>query len=151
VFTARRPADSGSQLWLTARDHHSAPRLLSSSDDGRPFFGAQGEILFRASDGHANYLFAMNTDGSGRRKVISSSIIALRGVSPDRQWAVAMTPVDEEPMTAMVGVPLHGGTVRRICPGLCTARWTPDGRLLYVEPSHERERGVALMIPVPPG
>ena len=76
VFTARRPADSGSQLWLTARDHHSAPRLLSSSDDGRPFFGAQGEILFRASDGHANYLFAMNTDGSGRRKVISSSIIA---------------------------------------------------------------------------
>ena len=93
----------------------------------------------------------MNTDGSGRRKVISTSIIALRGVSPDRQWAVTMTPVDEEPRTAMVGVPLHGGTVRRICPGICTARWTPDGRLLYVEPIHDRERFAAVMIPIPEG
>jgi hypothetical protein len=151
VFAARRPADGRSQLWLIARDHRSAPRLLSSGDDGTPFFGAQGEILFRESDGHANYLLAMNPDGSGRRQVIASSIISLMGISPDREWAVAMTPVDDEPMAAMVAVPLHGGTVRRICPGICTARWTPDGRLLYVEPVHDRERGAALMIAVPQG
>jgi hypothetical protein len=95
---------------------------LSSGDDGTPFFGAQGEILFRESDGHANYLLAMNPDGSGRRKVIASSIISLIGISQDREWAVAMTPVDDEPMAAMVAVPLYGGTVRRICPGICTAR-----------------------------
>jgi len=151
VFAARSPADGRSQLWLTARDHHSPPRLLSSSDDDTPFFGAHGDILVMASDGHANYLMAMNTDGSGRRKAISSSIIELRGMSPDHQWAVVMIPIDEEPLSAMAAIPLNGGTVRRICPGLCMIRWTPDGRLLFVETTNNVERRAAIMIPVPPG
>jgi DNA-binding winged helix-turn-helix (wHTH) protein/Tol biopolymer transport system component len=149
VFAARRPADGRSQLWLVARDHHAAPRLLSSADDDTPVFGPQGEIVFRASNGQANYLFEMKSDGSGRRKVMSSSIIALRGMSPDRQWAVAMIPVDGEAKTAVIAVPLHGGTVRRICPAICSAKWTPDGRQFYVEPIHDRARIAAVMIPVP--
>jgi hypothetical protein len=34
--------------------------------------------MYFTADGHANYLFAMNTDASARRKVISSSITELK-------------------------------------------------------------------------
>jgi DNA-binding winged helix-turn-helix (wHTH) protein/Tol biopolymer transport system component len=152
VFAARRAADGRSELWLTPRDHHAPPRLLSSSGEDTPFFGPRGDILFRMSDGHANYLFTMKIDGSGRRKLIPGSIMALRGMSPDREWAVTMIPVDEvSKNAAVVAVPVRGGTARQICPAFCMARWTPDGRRFYVGPIHDEERGAAVMIPVPDG
>ncbi len=118
VFAARRPADGRSGLWLAPSDHRSAPRMLSSSGEDTPWFGPQGDILFRMSDGHANYLFTMKTDGSGRKKLISGSIMSLRGMSPDREWLVTMIPVDEVSKNAeVVAVPVRGGAMRRILSG----------------------------------
>ena len=94
----------------------------------------------------------MKLDGSGPVKVMAAPITVFKGMSPDRRWAVAMVPVDEVPTTAVVGVPLQGGSVKRICPAECVAEWSPDGSAFYVEPLLQgAQSGMAIAIPVPKG
>jgi hypothetical protein len=149
---ATRPSEGPSQLWLASCDRAFTPRMLASSGEDSPFFGTGNEVLFRMSEGQNNYLFRMKTDGSGRAKVMSSPIINLTGTSPDGRWAVATVPVNELPSSAMVAVPIQGGLIRRICPAVCMAKWSPDGRRFYVEPLLQGlGSGMAIAIHVPKG
>jgi Tol biopolymer transport system component len=142
-------ADDGrSELWLASADHSSAPRRLSSSGSDSPFFGSGGRIVFRASEGKANYLFEMDSDGSHRHKIRGEPIIELQGHSADRRWAVSMVPADEGPV-ATVLVPLEGGEQRRVCPTLCNVRWSPSGDRVYVQPARDFASGDALVFPLP--
>jgi len=53
-----------------------------------------------------------------------------------------------------LAVPLDGGPAQRICDGLCTATWSPDGRYFYVEianASRDNPIGRTIAIPVPTG
>ena len=150
VFAARSP-EGASQLWLASRDGRSVPRLVGTGDD-QPFFGRDGDIVFRASENARNYLFRMKLDGSARAKVLAGPIVELKGVSPDRRVAVAMVPVDEVPSTAVMAIRLDDGAATRLCPAECMARWSPDGRHLYVEPLLQgHDGGQTAVIPVPAG
>ena len=83
VFDARS-AEGPSQLWTASRDGRSVPRLIGAPGDDAPFFGPDGDIVFRASENGRNYLYRMKTDGSARARVLPDPIVEFKGVSPDR-------------------------------------------------------------------
>src|SRR6202040_4192817 len=60
IFFATSERDEKSQLWLAPADRLSAPRQVASSGEDDPFFGPEGDLLFRMPEGGANYLFRMN-------------------------------------------------------------------------------------------
>jgi len=72
-------------------------------------------------------------------------------MSPDRRLAFAMAPVDGIPTTAVLAVPLDGGPVRRVCPGICQVRWSPDGATMYITPLPTESALMTIEIPVPKG
>jgi DNA-binding winged helix-turn-helix (wHTH) protein/Tol biopolymer transport system component len=144
------PAGGPAQIWLAGRD--GAPRMLASSGEDTPMFGPDGDVLFRGSDGATNALVDMPLDGGRRSTPVHAPIIELKGLSPDRRWAIAMVPVHEIPSTAVVAISLRDGTVRRICPAQCLAQWSPDGSRFYVEPLLQGpSSGLAVAVPVPAG
>jgi DNA-binding winged helix-turn-helix (wHTH) protein/Tol biopolymer transport system component len=123
-----------SELWLAPADGSSPPRMLTASGEDSPFFGPDGDVIFRATEGRSNYLFRMAADGSDRRKVSTSPVIDVKRLSPDRRWAIAMIPVDGVPSTVVAAIPVDGGALQRICIAQCMADWSPDGSRFYVEP-----------------
>jgi len=140
-----KPAAGPSEVWLAPMDHSAAPQKLTASGDDAPFFGPDGRILFRASEGHNNYLFEMERDGSHRRKVRAAPIVELDGHSADRRWAVAMVPAEGAPPVEVALIPLDGGAERRVCPATCVVRWSPSGDRVYIQPVEDWRAGAALM------
>ena len=118
---------------MAAVDGRSAPRRIAQGRDDSPFFGANGQVLLRVSEGRSNYLYRMNRDGSARTKVVSYPISNFMGVSPDGRWAAVTVPVDGTANTvAEIAIPMEGGKPQRLCTGRCTPQWAPDGRYLYI-------------------
>jgi WD40 repeat protein len=152
VVFETQPSHGASQLWVTSRERTFGPRMLASSGENNPYFGAGSTIVFRMSEGGKNYLFKMNSDGSERAKVVAGPIIGLKGVSPDGRWAVAILAVNEVLSTAVFAVPLQGGAARRICPANCLVKWSPDGGRFYVKPLLQgTTSGMAVAVPVTRG
>ena len=151
IVFAVKPERGPAEIWLTSRGGADPPRRLTASGEDQPAFGPAGEILFRQSEDHDNYLFLMNADGSKRRKVTPIPITELRSMSPDRRLAFAMAPVNGIPTTAVLAVPLDGGPVHRICPGTCVVRWSPDGANMYITPLPGERAHMTIAIPVPEG
>jgi serine/threonine protein kinase len=150
VFTVR-PSGKPSELWAARLNRSAPPRRLASTGENSPYFGTSGEILFRFTDGKANYLGRMNADGSARRKVVEYAIGTPQTISPDRRWLVAITPrLDGTQGTASMAIPTRGGSPRQICSGACRHGWSPDGRSLYVEiePKSRTSTGRAIVLPV---
>jgi dipeptidyl aminopeptidase/acylaminoacyl peptidase len=148
IVFAVKPEHGAGEIWLTSRDGEDPPRRVTASGEDEPAFARAGEILFRQSEEHDNYLFLMNADGSNRRKVTPTPITELRTMSPDRRLAFAMAPVNGFPTTAVIAVPLDGGPIRRICPGTCGVRWSPDGATMYITTWPVAK---TIAIPVPKG
>jgi DNA-binding winged helix-turn-helix (wHTH) protein/Tol biopolymer transport system component len=147
---AVRPAEGKSQLWLAPLDRRSSPVRIAGDGEDAPYFADKDHILFRKSDGTANYLFRMNRDGSQRAKVVPDPILNVMSVSPDGAWIATLVPVnDAQAKFAEVAIPAGGGAGKRvrICSGYCIARWAPDGTYLYVTV----EPGATGAFPVPPG
>jgi len=151
VFSARN-SDGLSQLWVADLEAQTRPHLLVASGGTTPFFGPAGDVVFRMSEGTSNYLFDLKLGESQPTKILRSPIIGLKGVSPDRTDAVVMVPVAEVLSTAVVALSLQDGSTKRICPGECMAKWSPDGTRFYVEPFLQgTDSGKAIVIPVPNG
>jgi Tol biopolymer transport system component len=150
VFTVQQ-SEKPSELWIARTDRRTAPRRITSSGENSPYFGPSGEILYRFSDGKANYLGRMNADGSARRKVVEYAIGTPQTISPDRRWLVAITPeLDGRQGVASMAIPTGGGPPRRVCASACRHGWSPDGRSLYVEieSKSRTSAGRAIVLPV---
>jgi DNA-binding winged helix-turn-helix (wHTH) protein/Tol biopolymer transport system component len=149
IVFAVHPERGSAEIWLSPRGGADAPHRLTASGEDEPRFGPDGQILFRQSENHTNYLFLMHADGSQRRQAASTPIVETRTMSPDRRVAFAMAPVNGFPTTtAVLAVPLDGGPVRRVCPGTCGVRWSPDGATMYITTWPEKK---TIAIPVPNG
>jgi hypothetical protein len=145
------PAEGRSEIWLAALDGRSSPVRIASDGGDSPLYGAEGQILFRQSDGKANYLLRMNRDGSGRTKVVPRSILTVMSVSPDGLWVAALAAVEGGASTfAEMAIPTTGGEPKRICSGFCAAQWAPDMRHLYVS-LNMRQAGQTIVLPVAEG
>jgi DNA-binding winged helix-turn-helix (wHTH) protein/Tol biopolymer transport system component len=126
-----------SRLWVASTDRSEPPRRLTPEgnvDEQRPFFGASGAIYFmREESTDRRFVYRMNTDGSGRRK-LSDPITFLVNISPDERWAV----VWNTPGTSML--PLAGGPAQMLCrcptgPLYATSpriNWSADSKFLIV-------------------
>ena len=124
---------SGPRIWLAPLDRRSAPRRLSSSDEDMPLFMPDGDILFRASERKANFLYRMKADGTGRERLLPNPIIEPTDISPDGAFVLAGAAVADEDMPfGLVAFPLHGGTAQRVC-NMCYGRWTPDRSYLMLD------------------
>lgn len=149
VFSAR--ATSGPpHVWIAPVDRHAAPTQISSGDDASPHFAADGDIVFRMSDGTVNYLARMGRDGSNRRKAAPSRIATIHTASPGGQWVAALAPPpDGGAGYPMMAIPTAGGPPRIICPHYCHVRWSPDGRFLYVQIERPSRTGAGESVAIP--
>ena len=124
-----------SSLWVAPTNHRSAPVCISPSSaiDDSPHFLPDGDLIFRAIEGGVNFLYRMKVDGTGRRKIISDSILDILAVSPDGRWFVAAAPISGQEHTAAVSAfPVDGGAPVRVCLGYCTLSWDTAGKFMYI-------------------
>ena len=145
---------SGRSLWLAAADRSAAPvKISSQGNEDEPAFLPDGDIVFRASEGGANFLYRSKADGTDRRKISSQSIFDLQTVSPDGRWVVAGTKGGvERPAPNPMAFPVGGGAPVTVCPGYCETTWDLTGRFLYVffpELSGMNNRAESYVLAVP--
>jgi serine/threonine protein kinase len=148
--------DGTESIWLAPVDHRSSPRQITSSgNEFSPVFAPGGGLFFVASEGDKNFIYRINQDGSGRRKIAPDPVVQLQTVSPDGQWAVAQVSFPgEDPPRGIVAIPVSGGAQVRLCLGLCGIRWTLDGKSLFLSVSgvsHTSLGWGTFVIPLPPG
>ena len=152
AYTTATPGGA-TQLWVARTDRSTPPRPIGMSGETTPVAGPGGEVLFRFTEGRFNYLGRMNSDGSGRAKVVPYPISEIVTVSPARNWVMAIAPLPDSGVVAPVAIPVHGGDPVRICENDCLTTWSTNGKFLFVsveEPSLSSP-GRTLAIPVGPG
>ena len=146
--------NGNTQLWIAPVDRSAPPKPIGSGNERWPHFGPDGEIVFQAIEGSADYLERVNADGRDRVKVIPYSIIDIQSVSPGRTWlaAVVIYPHDGTSVPIMAAIPLRGGAPRRLCQSVCAVRWASSGRFVYitVEAATQKSPGRNLAIPLGP-
>ncbi len=153
VFSSEPPGQP-SQIWIAPLDRSAPPRRIAASGERLPHFGPQKEIVFRLTDGQANYVGAMARDGTGRRKALPVRILDFDNFSPDRRFvAVAAVPPNAKlPFTLIL--PLDGSAAIPVCNNLCLPTWSPDGRYLYLQipdKSGQNSNARTAVVPIPPG
>ena len=164
VVIAAPDLEGRSRLWLAPLDRSTPPRQVPNVVGDQPFFGADDEIFFRAtdesvadgsSDGSMVFVFRVKRDGTGFRRAIERPVSTLEGLSPDGAWFVAHTEVG-----LTQAFPLEGGEPIDVYPGTGTTHkvsWTSDGRFLLlpdVAGAPWLEAGAfghTSFIPIPPG
>ena len=64
-----------------------------------------------------------------------------------------MVPLKGTASTAEVAIPAQGGEAKQLCPGICVARWSLDGKSFYfsILDKNTEYRDKAVEIPVQPG
>lgn len=130
VFTARR--SGAPEIWLAPLDRSTAPKLLLRGGDEVVFDGSD-RVYFRSLGEHANYLHRMAPDGSGNERVFNAPIISVRDVMLDGSRVSVDLPLPGEGLGASWLVPTGAGEPWLVSKGWAPARWSRDGRLLYVE------------------
>ncbi len=120
-------------IWVAATDRHLPPRQITyGKDDDFPFLLASGDIFFRSEEQGAYFVYRMKADGSGREKIYPSSVIRLTNVSPDGQWIILWTAVqDETASSAFHAYRPADGKLERICES-CGLDWSADRKTLYL-------------------
>jgi Tol biopolymer transport system component len=140
-----------SQIWLAPLDRRTPPRLIARAGD-QVSFGPPGELIFR-SLGEGNALIRIKTDGTGRERIPSVSVLSKGEVSPDGEWVMIRAPGSVKDATATLAVPVHGGVPKVVCLA-CSATWSPDGKSFYIgsdASASAASAGRTLSIPVPVG
>jgi len=85
------PPGKPAEVWLTRLDRSEPPRMIASSGETAPHFGAEGQILFLQNEGQESYLSQMKPNGSGRSKIAPYPIRSVISISRDRRFVVANT------------------------------------------------------------
>jgi eukaryotic-like serine/threonine-protein kinase len=121
-----------SMIWLAPLDRSTPPRQVARGD--QVSFGADGNLIFRSVEELTNVLVRIKKDGNGREPITTAPIIDKFGLSPDGEWLLVHSPgAGVNVPSPVLVVPIHGGAPRRVCPSLCLAAWSPDGKFFYVK------------------
>jgi serine/threonine protein kinase/Tol biopolymer transport system component len=135
VAFARADENGRYGLWVAPTNHSLSPQHIDSSAvEDTPAFLPDGDLLFRAVEGGANYLYRMHVDGTDRRKVSSGNILELYAVSPDGRWASVLAPDPSEGYHyATFALPVEGGSPVRLCVNNCYPKWDARGEFMYMD------------------
>jgi len=165
VFSALDAARK-SGIWLASLGRHFAPRRLTASNEYRPFFGRQGQILFLGEEGEHQFLYCMKEDGTGRHKIVQDEVVDLVSTSPNGEWAVVWAPVPgKEGSSGVFAYSTRGGAPILICDtctavwkgglgeGVAAVDWSPDGKFFYVSFQYfsDMKQANTFVIPLRPG
>jgi hypothetical protein len=136
VLFAARDRDNRSRLFVAALDRRSPPvEIPFPSDLAKPVFGPAQDVFFRGVDGAQNFIYHMNLDGTGLRKVIPQAINEFEGVSPDAHWVLAWKGVSAEQTShGIQAYPVQGGPPMTICLSWSHISWSLDRKFLYIRP-----------------
>jgi DNA-binding winged helix-turn-helix (wHTH) protein/Tol biopolymer transport system component len=127
---------SRSKIWVAPTNRRSSPlRISSSVAEDSPLLLPGGDLVFRATEGGANFLYRMKTDGSARQKISPERILDSYSISPDGRWVIAETPGygDDEHITlgTTKAFAINGTATVTLCSGYCLASWDTSGRFVY--------------------
>jgi len=129
VFTT--PGDRQTLIWAAPLDGHTPPRLLVFGGD-EPAFGG-GYIYYRRVEERANYLHRIRPDGSGDSQLLPDPIIDFFGAAPDGKAVLVSRPAGDI-IKDTWAIPIDSpGAARVINRANSPARWSSDGKTLYVE------------------
>jgi DNA-binding winged helix-turn-helix (wHTH) protein/dipeptidyl aminopeptidase/acylaminoacyl peptidase len=149
VFTT--PGNRQTLIWAAPLDGHTPPRLLVFGGD-EPAFGG-GYIYYRRVEEHANYLHRIRPDGSGDSQLLPDPIIDFFGAAPDGKAVLVSRPAGDI-IKDTWAIPIDSpGAARVINRANSPARWSSDGRTLYVELNVQDKvalRGSTLALPTGP-
>jgi len=144
-----------SQIWLAPLDASSPPRRLASTEYAdRALFDPHGGVLFAGGDGGVYYLYHVNEDGTGLRKLLPGTVSFLYAISPDGKavavWVgsdVYLEAYDGSSQTLICkGCGTAGEENRGVTPALLS--WSSDRKFLYVHASRARQ---TYAVPLRPG
>jgi eukaryotic-like serine/threonine-protein kinase len=147
LFAARGDANKLTIL-LASLDRRSPPvEIPFPNDAANPKFGSAGDLFFRGVDGKQNFIYRMNLDGSGLRKVTPDPVLEFEGLSPDAQWVLARVGVSGEQTSNRVDAyPVNGGSPKSICYGWGRITWSPDTKFLYINSGLNQDKVFALPV-----
>jgi eukaryotic-like serine/threonine-protein kinase len=154
VVFSTEPPGQPSQIWIAPLDRSAPPRKIAANGENLPHFGPNKEIVFRLTDGQANYVGSMARDGTGRRKVLPGRILNFDNFSPDRRFVAVAAAMPNATLPLTYVLALDGSPAIPICNNLCLPAWSPDGRYLYLQipdKSGQNLNSTTAAIPVPPG
>ncbi|HEX4135948.1 MAG TPA: protein kinase [Bryobacteraceae bacterium] len=145
-----------SQLWLASLDASTPPRHLASPQYAdRALFDPHGGVLFVGGERGVYYLYHVNDDGTGLRKLLPTQISFLYAISPDGKavavWAtnndVDINAYDGSSQTVICrGCGTAGEENRGVTPSLLS--WSRDQKFLYLHYTGTRQ---TYAVPLPPG
>jgi WD40 repeat protein len=141
-----------SQIWLATLDASSPPRRLASKEYAdRALFDPHGGVLFAGGEGGVYYLYHVNDDGTGLRKLLPGAVSFLYAISPDGKavavWVgsdVYLEAYDGSAQTLICkGCATAGEENRGVTPALLS--WSVDQKFLYMHvPGARRTYAVPL-------
>jgi Tol biopolymer transport system component/predicted Ser/Thr protein kinase len=147
------------QLLLAPLDGSSPPRRLDSKEYfSRALFDPHGGVLFVGAENGIEYLYHVNDDGTGLRKLLPEPVLFLYAVSPDGNAVAVWTASGANGDVEVDGYDGRAKTL--ICKGCGTAgeenrgvtppllSWSPDRKFLYVHSTGTRQ---SYAVPLPPG
>lgn len=150
VYTTALP-DGRTEMWLAPVDGSQPARRVGVTGARSPHFG-MGGLLFQRPEGNQNYVERSDLDGSHRTRVLPFPVIELQAVSPDGRWAaVALASASPEARPEIAIVPLNGGGPLPVCRSYCRARWTMDGRTLFISIQERSTSGPGRTLAIPLG
>jgi eukaryotic-like serine/threonine-protein kinase len=123
-----------SSIWIARTDRRTSPlRISSASSEDSPHFLPDGDIVFRAIENGANFLYRMKPDGSSRQKIIPNRILDLTGTSPDGRWINVVRPRSggESPVARSV-ISIDGQRSVDLCSVICSSDWDASGNSMVI-------------------
>jgi eukaryotic-like serine/threonine-protein kinase len=137
------------RLWLAPLDRQSPPRQIPNAEGRNAFFVAGGEILFRRAEGSTVFIYGVQPDGSGLRKVLVQPVLSAGRVSPDGRWIAVWSPLPDNGPLAKQVFPLDGGPP--IVIGSYTyLQWSSSGDSVWFSAGPIPD-GRSYIVPVPKG
>jgi len=138
-------------IWVAPTSRRSSPvRIPSAVAEDAPLLLPDGDLVFRATEGGANFLYRMKTDGSDRQEISPERILDSYAISPDGRWVVAETPGsgDEEHITlgTTKAFAVDGTATVPLCTGYCLLSWDTSGGFVYFRFPQVKEGSYALPV-----
>ncbi|MFZ3333978.1 MAG: protein kinase [Candidatus Acidiferrales bacterium] len=135
VVFAENDASGHSSLWVAPTNRRTSPVRISlaAAIEDSPFFLPDGDIVFRAIEGDANFLYRMKANGADRHKISPRPAIDAFAISPDGRWFVAAAPgPGPEHAAEVTAIAVDGSTSATLCVTYCSLTWDTSGKFVYM-------------------
>jgi Tol biopolymer transport system component len=155
VAASVRDGDGQPHIWVAPADGHAPPtRVAWPTPVMNAAFNPAGGLIILAREGASRSVYLTDLNGGNARKLIADTVTNVVGVSPSGKWLLvqAQVPGGEASNAALVAYPVDGGTPVTVFDTMWSmARWTRDGRTLYLRFARDDAAEVTVVsVPVTP-